>query len=218
MSVLTLAQIRAIVRFRGDFRNTIRLPDANIDSEIQSSFGEFYELVADVNEGYWDTTTSLLTTASTAFVALPADAWRQRAMDRFDSPDFVPMMRVGISDRNRFGVTTGKPRGYRFTARGVDLYPTPDLIYTLRLTYTPRAPAIGSYSGEYYNSWEEYTIYGALIRLAENEERDTSEWQARCDRQAARVKAGASGRDSTEPERIPLCEGYDSDISDEAWR
>lgn len=213
----TLAELNAIVRFRGDFRNSIRFPDVNVNSEIQAAFGEFYELVADVNEGYWDTTGTALTTASTAFVALPADAWRVRAIDRFETPDYIELVQIGISDRNWFSATTDKPRAYRLTARGIDLYPTPDAIYTLRVTYTPTAPVL-SVAREYYNGWEEYVIYGALIRLAENEERDTSEWQNRVDRQAARIKGAASGRRQQEPERIPLCEGWDSDMADERWR
>lgn len=220
MAALTLADIRGTVRFRGDFRNTVRFPDANVNAEIQASFAEFYELVADTNEGYWDTDGTVSTTASVLFVALPADAWRIRGVDRLDNGEPVEMAQIGISERNRYGINAGQPRAYRLTARGADLFPTPDAVYTLRVTYTPRAPALDdSTPREYYNGWEEFVIYSALIRLAENEERDTTEWQNRVDRQAARIKGGASQRKAAEPEYIPLREGYgDPDAADERWR
>ena len=219
MSALTLAEIRAIVRFRGDFRNTLRFPDLNVNAEIQAAFAEFYELVADTNEGYWDTQGTVTTTANVAFVTLPTDSWRVRGVDRVDGTDFIEMRQIGVSERNRYGSDTDEPCAYRLTARGLDLFPTPDAVYSIRVTYTPRAPAlIEATAREYYNGWEEYVIYGALIRLAENEERDTSEWQNRIDRQAARIKGGASQRKAAEPEYINLRQGYGDDLPDERWR
>lgn len=215
----SLADINALVRFRGDFRNTVRFPDTNVNTEIQAAWAEFYELVADTNQGYWDTIGTITTTASTAFVALPSDTWRVRGIDRLDSSGTVEaeLAMIGISERNHFSSNTDKPRAYRLTARGVDLFPTPDAIYTLRITYTPLAPALSA-AREFYNGWEEYVVYGALIRLAENEERDVTEWQKSLDRQAARVTRGASQRRAAEPEYIPLREGWGDDTSDERWR
>ena len=218
MAALTLTEIRTIVRFRGDFRSTVRFPDTNVNAEIQAAFAELYELVADTNEGYWDTQAALTTAANTAFVALPTDAWRIRAAERMEGTDPIELDFIGITDRNRYGTSTGRPCAVRPTARGLDLYPTPDAAYTVNVYYTPRAPTLDGTAREYYNGWEEYVIYGALIRLAENEERDTSEWQNRIDRQAARIKGGASQRKAAEPDYIPLREGYVDDLIDERWR
>ncbi len=216
MASKTLAEINAIVRFRGDFRNTLRFPDANVNAEIQAAFGELYELIADTNEGHWDTAANVSTAANTAFVALPADAWRVRGIDRLDSPDFIELEQVGISDRNRYSSTTDKPRAYRLTARGVDLFPTPDAIYTLRVTYTPSAPTLSA-ARDYYSGWEEFVIYGALLRLALNEERATGDWERQLEAQRGRIIRGASGRKAQEPEYIPLREGAGYD-NDEWWR
>jgi hypothetical protein len=219
MSALTLDDIRAIVRFRGDFRNTIRFPDASVNAEIQASFAEFYELVADTNEGYWDTVGAVTTTANVAFVALPADAWRIRAAERLDGIDPIALDFVGVMDRNRYGMSTGRPCAVRPSARGLELYPTPDATYTVNVYYTPRAPALAdAVAREYYNGWEEMVVYSTLIRLAENEERDTTEWQNRVDRQAARIKGGASQRKAAEPDYIPLFDGGGDIDRDERWR
>lgn len=212
----TLAEVRAIVRFRGDFRNTARFPDANVDTEIQAAHCEWYELVAGVNEGYFDTEANVSTVASQAYVALPAGTWRVRGIDRLDCTEYVPLHQIGVAERNRYGRSTSHPAAWRLTARGADLFPTPDAVYSLRVTYTPVAPDLGA-GTDFYNSWEEYVVYATLLRLALNEERSTGEWQAQVDRQAARIVAAAGGRRSAEPEQIPLMDYY---VDDDArrWR
>lgn len=220
----TLAELIAIVRFRGDMRNTIRFPDANLTTEIQAAFAEGYELVVQQNEGFYDTTGNVTTTANVAFVALPAGppvCWIVRAIDRLENNNtYVPIPRIGVKDRNKYGTTTGKPTAHRLTARGIDLYPTPDAIYTLRVTYTPAAPTLDTTAREFYNSWEEYTINGALVRLYDNMGRDSSVWQKQLDRAAERIRRGADQRDGSGPEYLNLHEGW-NDAGDEdpdRWR
>lgn len=217
MATKTLSEIRAIVRFRGDFRNAVRFPNANVDTEIQAAFTEFYELVVGANEGFYDTSGTVTTSANVAFVALPSDAWIVRAVDRQDGNDWVPLRRIGVSDRNRWSPSTDEPEAYRLTARGIDLFPTPNATYTLRVTYTPTAPALSETPREFYNGWEEYTIFGALIRLAGNERTDIGKWQEQLDRQRARVQAAAPQRNSQEPEYLPMYMG-DEFERDQRWR
>lgn len=207
----TLASILAIVRFRGDLRNAIRFPDADLTKEIQGAFGEGYELVADTNEGYYDVTATLSTVAGTDFVALTTGTWRVRAMDRLDGSDYLTMTRVGLKDRNRWGSARGKPEGYRLSARGAELFPTPDAIYTLRQIYTPVAPTLDSTAREFYNGWEEYTIYGALVRLYLNQNRDASEWERQLAMQRARLTSMAGERNASGPEYLNLFEGDGAD-------
>lgn len=209
-----LADIISIVRFRGDLRNTIRFPDANLTTEIQAAFAEGYAIVAKANEGFYDTSGTVSTAAATDFVAPPTGTWIVRAVDRLDGSEYVPVNRVGIKDRNRWGATPGKPEGHRLTARGIDLYPTPDAIYTLRVIYTPVAPTLDTTQREFYNSWEEYTIFGALVRLYKNQNRDASEWTSEVTRLTAILTEGASERNSSGPEYLNLHEsaGADWDI------
>lgn len=202
----TLAEIEAIVRFRGDFRNVIRFPSANVQGEIQAAFNEFYELVEGVNEGYFDQEATGVTVAGQGFIALPASTWKVRRIARLEGQDPVPLARISVSESDRYGSARSCPVAYRPTERGVDLYPTPDAVYTLSFTYTPVAPTLGA-AREYYNGWEEYSIYGALVRMALNERRDATEWQAQLGFQRDRILRGASGRVAAGPERIPLHDG-----------
>lgn len=216
----TLAELITILRNRGDARNTVRFPDAYLTGELQAAFAEGYELIVEQNEGFFDTTGNVSTTANVAFVALPATTWIVRAVDRLENTDYVPLPRVGIKDRNRYGPTLGRPIAHRLTARGIDLYPTPDAVYTIRVTYTPVVPTLDSTAREYYNNWEEYTIFGALIRLYENQNRDASGWQKQLDRTAARMVKASSVRNASGPEYLNLRQGWsdDDEMDDDRWR
>lgn len=223
----SLTDIISAVRFRGDFRSTVRFPDANLTTEIQAAWSELYELIAETNEGYWDTDATLSTVASQPYISLPGDTWRVRGLDLLtpsgvnNGTDFLELPQVGISERNRYDATPGEPAAYRLTARGADLYPTPDRVYTMRLVYTPSAPVLDTTARQYYNGWEEYVIFGALIRLSLNEERDVSSWQAQLQMQKDRIMRGANQRKAQEPEYIPMREGYseyDTEFSrDQRW-
>lgn len=213
-----LTDIISIVRFRGDFRNTVRFPDASITPEIQAAWGELYELIADTNEGYWDTDTQIATTTSQSYVELPSDSWRIRGIDRLDGSDYIGLAQVGISDRNRFSSSTDRPCAYRLSARGAELYPTPNAEYTLRLTYTPVVPALGLEQFSFFNDWQEFVVFGALVRLTLNEERDAGAWQQQFEIQRMRITRGASQRKAQEPEYLMLHDSGDDFGRDERWR
>lgn len=217
----SLSDLISIVRFRGDMRNTVRFPDSMLTTEIQAAFSEGYELIVETNEGFYDTLDTVTTTANQAFVALPDGTWITRAIDRQEGNDWVPLPRVGVKDRNRYGTQTGRPCAHKLTERGIDLYPTPDAAYTLRVTFTPVVPILDSTQRQFYNGWEEYAVFGALIRLFQAQGRDESTWQKQLDRTAARIVKAAASRNSSGPEYLNLHEGafggYGEDNPD-AWR
>lgn len=215
----TLADLISIVRLRGDARNTTRFPDSYLTTEIQAAFAEGYELIVEQNSGFFDQYDNVTTTAHTGFVALPAGpppCWIVRAVDRLETNgEPVPMPRIGIKDRNRYGITEGKPGAHRLSSRGIELYPTPDAIYTLRVLHTPAAPTLDTTPREYYSSWEEYAVYGALVRLYNTQGRDPGQWQAQLNQTAARIIKAAGERDSSGPEYLNLREGLGAEFSDD---
>lgn len=207
-----LSDIRTIVRMRGDMRNAVRFPDSILDVEIQAAFGEGYELMESTCEGYFDVQDTDVTVAGQDYIALPVGTWKLRAIDRLDGTEWDPVVRVGIKDRNRYGTQQGKPLAHRLTARGADLYPTPDAVYTLRFTYTPSAPALDETPRNYYNGWEEYTVYGALVRLYQQQDRDEAKWQRGCDRARARILAAAPNRNASGPEYLRNYEEFEGEM------
>lgn len=202
MASKSLADIRAIVRNRGDYQNARNFPSADVDVEIQAAFAELYELIADVNEGYWDVSSTIATVANQAYAALPADAWRVRALDRLDGSEYVPLRRIEIGDPVTMSASTDRPVGYRLSARGVELYKTPDAVYSIRVLYTPQAPTLSA-ARDWYNGWEEYVVYGALVRLALREQRSSGDWDRQLAVQRERITRGASQRAAGSPPKIP---------------
>lgn len=213
----SLADIISIVRFRGDMRSSIRFPDANLTTEIQASWAELYQLIAQTNQGYFDTTDTIDTTAAVAFAPTPSGAWAIRKISRLDGTTYVPMDQIGIDDVDSFPAT-GRPVAFRPSERGVDLYPTPDAVYTLRFIYTPLAPQLNE-AREFGNAWEEFVVYGALIRLAANSERNTADWERQLEKARVVITGGVSQRKAQEPDYIPIREmEWDETWRDERWR
>lgn len=214
----SLADIISIVRFRGDMRSTLRFPDANLTHEIQASWAELYQLIAQVNQGYWDTTGTIDTTPDFDFIPAPSATWIIRKVSRLDGNEYVPMDQIGVDEIDNFSSNNGRPVAFRPTERGIDVYPTPDAIYTIRFVYTPLAPQL-SEAREFGNGWEEFVIFGALIRLAANSERNITDWERQLEKARVVITGGASQRKAQEPDYIPIRESMWDDISrDERWR
>lgn len=209
MASANLATIRDKVRKRGDYPKSAVFTDDYVNTEIQTSWSELYELIDDVSEGYWDKIGSVTTVASQAYVALPADHWRLKAVDILDGTTPRPMAQVGIGDRHKFGTSTGMPRAYRTTERGLELYPTPGAGYTIQIVYAPTVPALEeAVARNYWNHWDEYVIVSTLLKLDTREERETAARITELDRAAYRIRSGATKRRQAEPEYLNL-RGFD---------
>lgn len=207
MSAINRATLRATIRLRGDYTNVRRFPDTYLNTEIQTAFGKFYQLVADTHEGWWDIQGPLSTVAAQAYVAMPTDCWRAQALDILHGDRYCEMPQIGLGDRNRYGASTARPVAYRTSSRGFELYPTPDAVYTLRINYTPKAPDLDeSTTQEWYNGWEDFVIEAVLLELATREGMPLGDRVAKLKMAADIVTSGASERRSQEPEYLHLRE------------
>lgn len=207
MSAINRATLRATIRLRGDYSNVRRFPDTYLNTEIQTAFGKFYQLVADTHEGWWDTQGALSTVNAQPYVAMPADCWRAQALDILCGSEYTEMPQIGLGDRNRYGASTARPVAYRTSSRGFELYPTPNAVYTLRLNYTPKAPDLDeSTTHEWYNGWEDFVIEAVLLELATREGQPLGDRVAKLKMAGDAITAGASERRSQEPEYLCLRE------------
>lgn len=205
-----LAAIESMVRFRGDYQNVRKFPSSDVRREIQKSFGEFWELINSVHQGYFDTETTLSTVTSQRFIELPSDVWSVKGIDRLDGSDYRELRQVGVAERNRFGANTGTPCAYRLSSRGVELQPTPDAVYTLRIVYTPKAPSLlEAKSRDWFNGWDDYVIESTLMKLDRREGKPLVERERALAEIAGRIKAGASERRQQEPEYLVVRETGD---------
>lgn len=206
---VTLDGLISEVRTRGDYLSSLTFTDAWITKEIQAAWAELYELIAETHEGWWDKKTTLTTVAQQDYIGLPSDCWRVQGVDILDSGQYRAMRQIGLTERNRYTQTPDQPYTFRLSVRGLELYPIPDGVYTLRLQYTPVVTTMDN-SGIQLYGWEEYIIVGALLRLDQREERPLGERLTELERQKQRIIVAASKRKSAEPEYLPLREQFDA--------
>lgn len=219
MATVTLATMRETVRFRGTYENSVKFTPAHIDAEINASWAELYEVIADANEGYFDTTGTLATVANQQHVDLPADFWRLRGVDLLTGGRYYELRQVGIAERNSFQEASSLPVAYRTASGGARgrllFYPTPSSAETIRVVYTPTYTPLSADGDtvEGYNDWTDYIICGALLRLDQREEKPLGERQQELARIRDRIVRGISQRRAAEPQYLRL-NGYELDDLD----
>lgn len=212
MSSISRAQLRSTIRLRGDYTNVRRFPEAHLNTEIQTAFGHFWRIVDEARQGWWDTEDTVTTTASTAYVALPSNAKVVKGVDRLDGGEYVEMPQVGLDARHRLSSGTGKPVAHRLSSRGIELYPTPNSAYTIRVMFSPKAPQLAeSETREWYDGWEDYVIEKVLLELDSREGRSLTDRLVKLEAAEKTLRASASARRQVEPEYLTLRETSDID-------
>ena len=212
MSSITRAQLRSTVRLRGDYTNVRRFSEDYLNDEIQTAFGHFWRIVEEAHQGWWDKDDTVTTVADQAYIALPTDAKVLKALDRLDGDNYIEVSQVSLSERNRFGSSTGKPVAHRLSSRGIELYPTPNAVYTIRVTYTPKPPALAeSQPYEWYDGWEDFVIEKVLMELDSREGKPLNDRMVKLDNAEKALRSSSSARRQQEPEYLPLreCGGGD---------
>jgi hypothetical protein len=212
MTAIARSTIRDTVRFRGDYTNARKFTTADLNKEIQSAFDKFWRIVADTHQGWWDKSDTVSTVAHQAYIAGPTDAWRIQAVDILIGTEYVPLLQVGLEARNRYGSTESQPLGYRLSARGIELYPTPNQVYTLRANYTPLPTTLDeSTTREWYTGWEDYVIEQTLFQLDKRERKPLNDRLVTLKAVEDALRSGANERRSQEPEYLVLREYDDFD-------
>lgn len=213
MPVLTLAELRE--RALGtDYVNSTVFTSAVVNRFINEAMAELYEIVSSQHEGHFDTTATVVTAAGVQTVNLPSDFYDLRALDRqIDTAgeQHVPLRRINLMQT--YGLQgRGKPQGYMLhggTAPGtVRLWPIPDGVYTLRVTYEPLFDQLedDTDSFDFRNGWEDLVIQSARMRMAAEEERPFD--ATILERAQQRIVTSANKRNSAEPDYLTLHVDY----------
>lgn len=207
MATLTLATLIARVRQLGDYENSTVFTSAVITPWVNEAIGEYCDLLDEHFDGYRDTSGVANTIANVATVALPADFLKARAIDLLYSGSYTRLRRFQPGAQTLgYDATKGRPVGYLHVGTNLELFPTPDAVYTVRLRYVPSAPVLvaDGDSIDVPNGWEAMIVHSALLRCDQREERPTSERLAAIDRARARIMRAADNRNVAEPVYIPF--------------
>jgi hypothetical protein len=213
MSSFTLEDLIDEVRELGDVPNSSVFTDAFLTKQLNKSVGRYCDILDATHEGYRDTTAAGVTVANTATVSLPSGFLRMKAVDILVDGKYRALRRMGVRETYGHDEQTDRPRGYIVRANLVELFPTPNAVYTLRFRYTPEASKLSDLADsiDIPNGWEAFVIYGALLTCGIREERPLGEWMAVTQQAEAAIKAAAENRNDAEPEYIPM-PGEEQDV------
>jgi hypothetical protein len=206
MALITLTTVRGIVRKRGDFQRSKVYTDDYLDDEIQAAWSACHRVVEEVHEGFFDREGTVSTVASRAWVALPTDCRKVKGIDLLDGTEYRELRQLPIGARHQYGQATDEPDAYRLTERGVDLFPTPNAVYTLRVTYGRKVMPLSGAGVEVDEEWQDFVVWKAIVAIATSQERSTGEYERQMDRAEMAIRSGASGRRQQEPEYLILRE------------
>lgn len=211
MASVTLAQLRTRSRERGDMVNSRFVSDSELNTYINASITELYDLLIQTRgENYYVTgpeTINLVPGTSsyplvsgflkllgvdcvlsnTQAVSLHAFKWQER--NRFREPFY---------SQSYFNLM------YQIRGDNIVFIPTPNNGQQIQYWYIPSASELTNDSDTFdgINGWEEYVVIDAAIKMRVKEESPVDELLLAKQRMEERIKAASSGRDSLEPARV----------------
>ncbi len=206
MASITLSSVRTAVRERGDYPLSRKFSNDFLDREIQPAWTALHRIVEEVHQGWFDKEGTVPTVANQAYVALPTDCRVVKGVDLLDGNEYRPLRRLTPGARHEYGRTADEPCAYRLTERGIDLAPTPNAIYTLRVVYARKVVALSASAVEVDEEWQDFVVWKAIIAIAASQERPTGEYEREMQRAEMAIRAGAAARDQHEPEYLVLRE------------
>ncbi len=222
----TVADLVTRVRVEAGMIGDANPSDANVVAALDTEWTALYGIMASSKRGFFSASTTLVTDG-TSTRPLPTDF---RDLLRLDydpgaSQQLIPLEETPLQEIHRFARTG--PRATHFLMQGatIEFFPTPPVAQNYALRYvpapkklttsaTPAADEQNSVDG--ISGWEDRLVLGAVKRLREAEESDTSSVSRAIDKADERVAAEAGDRNAMSAMRIAEVETYDPYCYD--WR
>lgn len=210
MALVTLSTFRDRARQRADMVNSRFVTDAELNTYINASIDELYDLlIASRGENYYVKSYSFTTSTNVDTYALPADFLKLMGVDYVTSTtQAITLKAFRWQERNRFREPFYNTRNYNlmYQVRGDNLVfiPTPNGNQLIKLWYVPRAVDLTTDTASFdgINGWEEYVVIDAAIKMRVKEESPVEELMIAKQDMKARILSASSGRDSGEPARV----------------
>lgn len=216
--MVTLSDLRTTVRQRLNINNATHITDPELNSYLNYSLAELYELVTESNED-WKVKRLLFTfTATDNGYILPSDFWKPLRVDRIVTsvPDnFYTLRRINIRDESLY-----LNNYYNALAVGYNTEVNSDANTVLRVYLSQQQQ--GDYRILYYPTWtdltdddsviignvglhwEEYAIVDTCIKCCLKDETDPQGFIMQKAAVINRIKAAAAGRDAGQAEPPPF--------------
>ena len=217
-TLMTLSGTRDAVRQRADIVNSQFVTDPELNSYINQSYFELYDvLVQKYGEDYFAKTGTLTTDGtSTQYpigetVSGTTDFYKLLGVDlqlAGAAPEaYFTIRPFNFAERNRYAVPNMQSfygltnMRYRIINNSLLLIPTPSAGQTIRYWYVPRLLTLNGDSEtlDGVPGWTEYVIVDAAIKCMQKEESDPSVLMAQKQALISRIEAAAANRDIGNP-------------------
>jgi len=206
----TLSSLRDQVRKRADVENsTARFPDAELNTYINQSWTELYDLIIESGGESYLNSTQISTSNGTDTYSLPADFYKVRGVDvDVGGPGPLPMRQFSFEERNFYlynsGWQYGRPVRYRLYGANIKFIPKPSGVYTVTVWYYPTPTSMVSDSDtiDGVSGWEEYVVIDAAVKVLTKDDRDASLLVGAHGAVRQRIVDMAMNRNAGEPERV----------------
>lgn len=211
-TTMMLSDLRTAARQRADMVNSQFILDAELNSYINQSYFELYDLlVQNYGENYFIATPYTFTTDGTSeFYPLPVDFYKLAGLSVkvFGSvATYIPLRQGSFGDMQRLsGVNNQAVIGlnnliYALNANNLWLAPIPQAGQTLRMFYVPRLTqlVLDTDIVDGVSGWTEYIICDAAIKCLQKEESDVSVLGMEKSALIKRIEDASSNRDISSP-------------------
>lgn len=230
-TTMTLEQLRDAVRQRSDMVNSNFISDAELNSYINQSYFELYDLlvqkygdnyyVADPLQFECDGESQQYPLPNGTNYDGAAPFYKLLGVDlqlANQNDSFVTIRPFNFSDRNRYavpnfqsfyGVTNLR---YRLNGDNLWLTPIPAAGQTIQVWYVPRLETLTNDSDtcDGISGWTEYIIVDACIKCLTKEESDPSVFMAQKEALIRRIESAGENRDAANPATV--ADGQWSDL------
>jgi hypothetical protein len=208
-STKTLAQLRTECRYKANMENSQFISDAELDTYINSSSYELYDLlVTTYGEDYYTATAYTLTTDGTnQLFDLPTDFYKLLGVDLAlaNSQDsFVTLKQFKFNERNRFAVPNiqtvwgATNLRYRIHGNKIMFNIIPAAGQMIKLWYIPKMTLLVADSDvlDGISGWYEYVTTDVAIKMLNKEESDISALALHKAELLKRINDSAPNRDA----------------------
>lgn len=222
-TTMRLSDLRTATRQRADMVNSQFVTDDELNSYINQSYFELYDiLVQKYGDDYFVTDpVSFTTNGSSQFYDLPNGTNFSGAQAFYKllgvdlglsntQDSFVTIRPFTFGERNRYAVPNFQSfygvTNLRYRLKGNQLWltPIPSQGQQMRIWYIPRLNQLVNDTdlADGISGWTEYIICDAAIKCLQKEESDVSVVAAQKMALIARIEAAAENRDAGNPARV----------------
>ena len=215
-NTITLAELKTQARERADMENSSFISDSELTTYINQSYADLYGILVTRYEDYFTIETTSTVTSGNDTITLPTDFFKLRGLDlALDNSlnNFTVVTRADWNNRNQRDSNNSRLlRGqfnvsYRIIKDEIKLTPSLNAAGTYRLYYIPiYTPLVNdtdtpetSISNQ---SWHEYIIVDAAIKMLEKEESNTKHLERQLMKLEERIERAAANRDVHQPETV----------------